>query len=186
MSWFYNKIAIIFNSNIAAVGGLFAYQIDSFLSQYLQRLGGHLEEATSNLERILNSSVYQNMEESVRRTLELEAITRVDNLQKAYDTINGASFLTKPFKLMFVIEEKIFLAGAGIFIGTYAISANFDYRLIFLTLTFPYLINKLNSKLLVIYFFILIFCFNSFLYSGDPYSMNYFLRVGARGSQPAT
>ena len=75
------------------------------------------------------------------------------------------------------IEEKMFLAGAGIFIGTYAISANFDYRLIFLTLTFPYLINKLNSKLLVIYFFILIFCFNSLLYSGDPYSLNYFLKA---------
>ena len=71
----------------------------------------------------------------------------------------------------------MFLAGAGIFIGTYAISANFDYRLIFLTLTFPYLINKLNSKLLVIYFFILIFCFNSLLYSGDPYSLNYFLKA---------
>ena len=51
----------------------------------------------------------------------------------------------------------MFLAGAGIFIGTYAISANFDYRLVFLILTFPYLINKLNSKLLLIYF-ILIFC----------------------------
>ena len=70
----------------------------------------------------------------------------------------------------------MFLAGAGIFIGTYVISANFDYRLIFLIFTFPYLINKLNSKLLVIYFFILIFCFNSFLYSGDPYSLNYFLK----------
>ena len=75
------------------------------------------------------------------------------------------------------IEEKMFLAGAGIFIGTYAISANFDYRLIFLILTFPYLINKLNSKLLLIYFFILIFCFNSLLYTGDPYSLNYFLKA---------
>ena len=75
------------------------------------------------------------------------------------------------------IEEKMFLAGAGIFIGTYAISANFDYRLIFLILTFPYLINKLNSKLLIIYFFILIFCFNSLLFSGDPYSLNYFLKA---------
>jgi len=74
------------------------------------------------------------------------------------------------------VEEKMFLAGAGIFIGTFVVSANFDHRLIFLILTFPYLINKLNSKLLVIYFFILIFCFNSFLYSGDPYSMNYFLK----------
>ena len=97
------------------------------MSQYLQRLGGHLEEATSNLERILNSSVYQNMEELVRRTLELEAITRVDNLQKAYDTINGASFLTKPFKLLFVIEEKIFLGT----INDYVPSFNFTLGTIF-------------------------------------------------------
>ena len=74
------------------------------------------------------------------------------------------------------IDEKMFIAGAGIFIGTYAISANFDYRLIFLTLTFPYLVNKLNSKLLIIFFFILAFCFNSLLFSGDPYSLSYFFK----------
>jgi len=90
--------------------------------------------------------------------------------------INFSFSKTKEILTEISIEEKMFLAGAGIFIGTYAISANFDYRLIFLIITFPYLINKLNSKLLVIYFFILIFCFNSLLYSGDPYSLNYFLK----------
>ena len=150
MSWFYNKIAIIFNSTLAAVGGLFASQIDSFLSQYLQRLGGHLEEATSNLERILNSSVYQNMEESVRRTLELEAITRVDNLQKAYDTINGASFLTKPFKLMFVIEEKIFLGTINDYVPSFNFTPGTIFYIILTIIIIIFLLELLKKVILLL------------------------------------
>mgnify|MGYP001083317100 CR=1 FL=1 len=109
MSWLYNKISTVFNATLAAIGGLFASQIETFASQYLQRLGGHLEEATSNLERIITSVLYQNMEESVRRVLELESLDRVDHLQRAYNMINESNFFTKPFKLIFYSEEKIFL-----------------------------------------------------------------------------
>ncbi len=91
--------------------------------------------------------------------------------------INFSFSKTKEIYKEISIEKKMLLAGGGIFIGTFAISSNFDYRLVFLTLTFPYLINKLNFKLLLLYSFILIICFNSLLYSGDPYSLNYFLKA---------
>ena len=130
MSWLYNKISTVFNATLAAIGGLFASQVDSFSSQYLQRLGGHLEEATSNLERIITSVLYQDMEDSVRRVLELEALDRVDHLQRAYDMINEASFLTKPFKLFFYGEEKIFLGT----LNDYVPSFNFTVGTIIYTI----------------------------------------------------
>ena len=42
-------------------------------------------------------------------------------------------------------NEKMFLSGAGVYIGTFLTSANIDYRLFFLLLTLPYILNKKNS-----------------------------------------
>ncbi len=130
MSWIYKKINSIIYAALAAIGGLFASQIDSFILQYLQRLGGHLGEATSNLERILNSTVYQTMEESVRKALELDAISRVNTLQNSYDMINNASFLFRPIKLLLYSEEKI-ITGT---IDDYIPSLNFNSHTVFYVL----------------------------------------------------
>ena len=49
-----------------------------------------------------------------------------------------------------------FIAGASIFCGTFLLGANFDYRLIFLLLTVPYLIEQKKNfiYLLILYFWI--------------------------------
>jgi hypothetical protein len=39
----------------------------------------------------------------------------------------------------FSLEQRLFLAGGAIFLGTFLLSSNFDYRLIFLILCIPYL-----------------------------------------------
>ena len=46
-------------------------------------------------------------------------------------------------------EEKMFLSGAGVYIGTFLTSANIDYRLIFLLLTLPYILNTERNTLKV-------------------------------------
>ena len=76
------------------------------------------------------------------------------------------------------LEEKMFLAGGGIFIGTFIVSANVDYRLVFLLLTLPYLSQQLSQKLNIIYFIVLLICFNSLLFSaGNPYGYIFFLKA---------
>ena len=47
---------------------------------------------------------------------------------------------------------SFFILGASIFCGTFALGANWDYRLIFLLFTFPYLLElkKNNKKFLFI------------------------------------
>ena len=60
--------------------------------------------------------------------------------------------------------DKYFLAGASIYVGTYIIGANADYRLIFLVFTIPYIINfesKLIKNLLLFSYF---FSINSFYF----------------------
>lgn len=42
----------------------------------------------------------------------------------------------------FSLEQRLYLAGGSIFIGTFLISSNFDYRLVFLILCVPYLVAR--------------------------------------------
>ncbi len=75
-------------------------------------------------------------------------------------------------------EEKMFLSGAGIYIGTFLTSANIDYRLIFLLLTLPYILNTKKKILKILYLICISVCFNSLiLEGGDSYSLSYFIKA---------
>ena len=72
--------------------------------------------------------------------------------------------------------DKYFLAGASIYVGTFIIGANVDYRLIFLIFTIPYVINlesKLIKNLLIFSYF---FSINSFYFLGDVLSITFFIK----------
>ena len=76
------------------------------------------------------------------------------------------------------VEEKMFLSGSGIYIGTFLTSANIDYRLIFLLLTLPYILNTKKETLKVLYLICISICFNSLiLEGGDSYSLSYFIKA---------
>ena len=76
------------------------------------------------------------------------------------------------------VEEKMFLSGSGIYIGTFLTSANIDYRLIFLLLTLPYILNTERNTLRVVYLICISICFNSLIFEGgDSYSLSYFIKA---------
>ncbi|WP_415284885.1 hypothetical protein [Candidatus Pelagibacter sp. Uisw_130] len=73
--------------------------------------------------------------------------------------------------------DKFFLSGASIYVGTFIIGANVDYRLMFLILTIPYLM-KLE---LGIFKYLILICyflsFNSFYsLSGEVLSYSFFIK----------
>jgi len=77
--------------------------------------------------------------------------------------------------------DKHFLAGASIYVGTYIIGANADYRLVFLIFTIPYIVNlenKLIKYLLLISYFISLNSFH-FLYflNVDYVSITFFIKA---------
>ena len=72
--------------------------------------------------------------------------------------------------------DKKFIAGSSIFVGTYIVGANVDYRLVFLLFTLP-LILKLDNKFFR-NIFLISFCFsiNSFYFLiGEKISLIFFL-----------
>tara|TARA_B100000925_G_C21915063_1_gene433316 strand:- start:532 stop:960 length:429 start_codon:yes stop_codon:yes gene_type:complete len=75
-------------------------------------------------------------------------------------------------------EEKMFLSGAGVYIGTFLTSANIDYRLIFLLLTLPYILNSKKNILKIVYLICTVVSFNSLVFEGgDSYSLFYFVKA---------
>ena len=80
--------------------------------------------------------------------------------------LTSFKFRDKQISENFKLDEKLFICGAGIFIGRFIFSSNFDYSLIFLIFTIPYILNK-NSKILKFILFIsLILIFNSAVFEG--------------------
>ena len=72
--------------------------------------------------------------------------------------------------------DKYFLAGASIYVGTFIIGANADYRLIFLIFTVPYIINLEFRPIKYLLLFCYFFSFNSFYFLiGDFLSMTFFM-----------
>jgi hypothetical protein len=74
--------------------------------------------------------------------------------------------------------EKYFLAGASIYVGTFIIGANADYRLIFLLFTIPHIMSLKNKNIKYLLIFCYFFSFNSFYFlSGAMLSTTFFLKA---------
>ena len=79
------------------------------------------------------------------------------------------------------LQDSFFLSGGGIYLGTFIFSSNVDYRLVFLLLTFIYILNINNNFIKYIYIFSCIIIFNSFVFEirgGEPYSLTYYFWGG--------
>jgi hypothetical protein len=71
-------------------------------------------------------------------------------------------------------QEKLFLIGASIYVGSYIFFSNIDYRLIFLFLTIPY-VENLKPKLNYIYSISILIISNSWHIRLAPLSINHII-----------
>jgi hypothetical protein len=84
MSWLLRKLDSLLGAVFAALGGMSATQIPAFIHQYLQRLGGHLDEARRGV-----------------------ASLRLTELQSAYDALREADALHQPFVFFSHLDIEI-------------------------------------------------------------------------------
>jgi hypothetical protein len=82
-------------------------------------------------------------------------------------------FGRKKIYLDLTFEEKLFLCGGGIYIGRMLFFSNWDYGLVFLIFTIPYLINEVKKHKYIFILLILI-CMNSIYFErGNRYTLLY-------------
>lgn len=90
LGWILRQIDSLIGATVAAVAGLAASQLLTFIQQYQQRLGGHLAEARLNLQRVLETGG------AGRQDLARAAAERVADLEAAENAIRDAGVFSKP------------------------------------------------------------------------------------------
>lgn len=105
MSWLLRKVDSLIAAVLAAVCGTGLSQAQAFAHQYLQRLGGHRDEA-ERAWRMVEQSVGATVEATGQR-LASEAQARFQDLAQAYDAIREAAPLLKPVALARHLDAEI-------------------------------------------------------------------------------
>ena len=105
MSWLLRKLDSLLAAVLAAVAGLGLSQAQAFAQQYLQRLGGHRDEAERAWQS-LQASIGDAADTTAQR-LSSQAYARFQDLAGAYDAIREAAPLLKPLALARRLDSEI-------------------------------------------------------------------------------
>ena len=100
MSWFWQKVDVFVAAGFIALAGAVASQGQAFAVQYLQRAGGHLDEARTHLQEVQTGLRYRVMGDNVRGELEAEAKARVATLDRAYSSVKNTNALMRPVAIL--------------------------------------------------------------------------------------
>lgn len=104
LSFFRNIISGAF----AAAGAAICSQFPSFVQQYMQRLGGHRDEALRFVENLRTRP-------NIDTNLMVDAETRLQHLSRALDTLATSSSFSRPRAFVEYFDPEIVRATASIF-----------------------------------------------------------------------
>lgn len=109
MGWLLRKVDMLGGAVIAGGAGAGASQLQAFIVQYLQRLGGHVDEAQRAFDAIGQGERYRQMDAPTRELIAGDALARVNELRTAHDAISQGDLVSRPFA--FVRHLDLDIAG---------------------------------------------------------------------------
>ncbi len=113
MRWVFRKIDSLIGTIVAAICGLAAWQVLAFIAAYLQRLGGHRDEARRAYADLLGGETGRAIGEAALRDKVIAiAQTRMDGLEGAYQAIEQAGVFARPLVFFTRMDSDIALATA--------------------------------------------------------------------------
>jgi hypothetical protein len=107
MSWFSRKLDSLIGAVFGGVGGAMASQFDAFVLQYLQRLGGHLDEAQRHYALVSEAERYREMAAEARAILLSDARLRADELALSFRSIAESDLLHRPWAFAANMDSEI-------------------------------------------------------------------------------
>lgn len=107
MGWFRRKLDTLGGAVCAAIAGAAASQLDAFVQQYLQRLGGHLDEARRHYESVLAPDRYRGMDPAARHLLIDDAQARFEQIRNAFRSLAEAGMLSRPVVFLADLDMEI-------------------------------------------------------------------------------
>ncbi len=110
MRWTLRKCDALLGTILAAVAGVCFAQLPAFIQQYLQRLGGHVDEAQLNLSQITTGASFRSLDAPAREVLTVSLNQRVSELEIGEQAITGASASVRPFIFLRELDPDIVMA----------------------------------------------------------------------------
>lgn len=95
---------------MAAFVGLCFAQVPAFIQQYMQRLGGHVDEARLSVGRVSTDASLRTLDASSSQLLTASLEQRLRGLEGGEQAISGASATIRPF--VFLRELDVDIANA--------------------------------------------------------------------------
>jgi len=116
MRWAWAKILTLIGAAIAALGAASAAQGPAFVQAYLQRLGGHIDEARRTLDELSGGSAARIVGDGAARDQLVGAFAdRLGELEATRNAIEGASPVWRPIALAVNGDRDIASATAEAF-----------------------------------------------------------------------
>jgi len=100
MSWLTRRLDHIGSAAAGGAGGLTLSQAPAFTNAYLQRLGGHIDEARATVERVRSGEVLPWLAESGRERALDELSIRLEQLEALRSALLDAPALLRPLRLL--------------------------------------------------------------------------------------
>lgn len=107
MVWLLGTLDRLIGTVIGAVTGLAASQTQSFIQAYLQRLGGHRDEARAIYQKLQAGTFLPGAEPQSQDSLTAAFERRVDDLSQAYSAIANADVFERPFRFAAHMDRAI-------------------------------------------------------------------------------
>lgn len=96
MRWLLRKCDSLTGTVLAAIGGVACAQLPVFVQQYLQRLGGHVDEARRMLAVFADADTVQLLDAAARQTVEALTNGRLRDLMERQQAILEATPWGRP------------------------------------------------------------------------------------------
>jgi hypothetical protein len=108
MNWILRKLGALAGAAVAGTSGAAASQTMAYIQAYLQRLGGHLDEARRTLEGLRSGAIGEAIKDGPARQQLIESFAhRVAELEAAHDAIQQAGPFTRPWQLATHLDNAI-------------------------------------------------------------------------------
>jgi len=122
MSWLTRRLDHIGSAASGGAGGLVLSQGPAFTNAYLQRLGGHIDEARNTIQRVASGEVLPWLGETERERALEELTARLETLEALRTSLLDAPVLLRPLRLITAADWSIARSTAEAFVPAVPLS----------------------------------------------------------------
>lgn len=108
--WLIKKLESLFSAAFACVTSLMLSQFPEYLQQYLQRLGGHIDQMNRMVDLVVSGEVFSTLGPIERQKVAQDMVLETETLRNVDIAISNAPPLIQPWAFFTMADYRIVVA----------------------------------------------------------------------------